>query len=734
MDEATQAVAMQAVVQHPADSTPTSSTASNGLPRNKAKWGIQAGSESSPPPAATVAVSPGASDEHRLRLPPPHSLNGAGSRSNDHSSIPSSANAAPDGVLEKLAYLEERCEAKDVALAQSERQSALLTQLLRSAKSSIECLGEEADSEVHELQVELHSKQESLNNARSELESMATMAVGDRIQLPVAARGPDPAELAGCDGLLDADIDGLRRVLAEKEAVCAALRSEVHTADIQSNAVGLDPQILFQQRGGTDASLHKQLGHWESRCGSLEAEAGMLRAEALDLMESEQMSWQQYSRMHGDITSDFARLRYNVEESKLQWAECERKEATRMAVREERMREETEVLVAGYGRREREAEHHYAEEAAFIMASEAFQEEQARCKFVDMCAAFTSELNAAAAAHQRAEAVHAEAVQAADLTCNEKVQEQCGFLESRLRETEEACRVATNDEQRLANKCAADAREMGDVKILVQRLADKCASGERRLGEAELEEQRLAERCSALQQGLRDGSTLSSPGSASRRGDALDSSWGSWMGGFTSRRQESPRVQYVAPQQVSDDRWQRFFVRILQRCMVEERKKLRDAWATGSNKWKVHVESLNEQRAAVAQDMEKYCEAGERRLMSMEESCMTRIGQSATAAQFVGAELKEAQLAWTARHKVMCKELQEEQASRQAAEDGLKQAEQLAGRLREDVTAHMDRSDAIVNQLGVVLRDEESEVARLRHSLDDAEHTIGMMVAHGHLP
>jgi len=213
------------------------------------------------------------------------------------------------------------------------------------------------------------------------------------------------------------------------------------------------------------------------------------------------------------------------------------------------------------------------------------------------------------------------------------------------------------------------------------------------------------------------------------------------MGSFKSSRrtvqtasQELQTVDTVNKHsEAMEASWQRLTAKALH-------QNFRGAWAFGSQRLKAHAADLQEQVRYMhgnlidpnaVQDLEKCCEIGERRMLSMEEACMAQMRQSANAARYVGTELSEAQVAWNARLKVITKELQEEQAWRQHAETGWHGAELHLARLQNEVVARMDRNDALVGHLDLLLRDEQAEVSELRHSLSEAEAAIGMLVVHG---
>jgi len=574
--------------QHSSARAPESAEINSSLHALKDRVALATSPPRSPPPpprqpADASASSPAATDSGSLLLGLPcFPATGA-------------VGGSQEGLLRQC---QQRCEAEEAALQHSERKTVLLSQLLHGAKTSIECLGEEADSQCQQLQQELDGKQAELDDVLCELRTLGK------------AGGPGG--------------------------------------------------------GGGGAPWRARLGGCEAECRLLEEDAGSLRNEARALRECEEASWCRQSASHVELAADVAELRRSVElgrrrlpeeasEEAEAWvalaSSAEERALTQEAVMSAECSRETEAC----GVLRREGEERQAELRCWFQEEEDVRlrrcAQAAEVRITGLRAAYVEELAVAAAGCRRAEAERADEL-----------------------------RAAVGDREAAAERSAAE--------------ADACAACRRELaaaaGAARRREEELA--------------------TASPRRDA-DAAAG------------LERVELQA-------RWHCMAIACLREDSARQLGRCRAAWSSGARRRRASVAGLEEQvcalsvGATLAQEVERHCEAGERRLANVEQRFLSQAKDAGNATQLIGSELQEAQVSFHAQLAHLSAELQEE-------EDGRRREEAHAIRLRSEIVARTDDVDAKLLRLDGALREERAEVARLRHELAEAEAAIGMLVVQG---
>lgn len=201
----------------------------------------------------------------------------------------------------EVMLLEQRCQAQEAMLMQSEHKVSSLTQMLQEARSSLECLGEEAAQFDDIWDGHGDSKASSGRAAPAQLMGRAPLA-GSAVDFswPFSRGGRD------CHGSFN------------KKAACTDVCGEV-TKHRSEDHVAADKDSAF--------SLGKLLRRRATERTALVKEVGALRNEARALMEAEEENWQKHVDSYGHLTADVAFLRESVERSRCQWLEHEEKEA-----------------------------------------------------------------------------------------------------------------------------------------------------------------------------------------------------------------------------------------------------------------------------------------------------------------------------------------------------------------------------------------------------------------------
>mmetsp|Transcript_79486 Transcript_79486/g.199834 ORF Transcript_79486/g.199834 Transcript_79486/m.199834 type:complete len:360 (+) Transcript_79486:50-1129(+) len=188
------------------------------------------------------------------------------------------AGSRPDDVL-SLTKPSSCCAEQDEALAHSEHQVIVLSDMLQVAKSEMECLGEEADKECNALRSQLQRKQEELERATAELESLAKRSY----------------------------MEDLRNDLSESRSLCAELREELsaerHACSIATHG-HLSADIEDSMRG--------KLERYESERAALATEAATLADEARELHDMEEEAWSNRSLAFEQLSADVARMQRSV--------------------------------------------------------------------------------------------------------------------------------------------------------------------------------------------------------------------------------------------------------------------------------------------------------------------------------------------------------------------------------------------------------------------------------------
>mmetsp|Transcript_13476 Transcript_13476/g.32170 ORF Transcript_13476/g.32170 Transcript_13476/m.32170 type:complete len:598 (-) Transcript_13476:114-1907(-) len=162
----------------------------------------------------------------------------------------------------RVPLLEQKVQLQEAELHDRDKQIHKLTEIVDQAKSSLQQLAIEADSENNELQAELIAMKEKLECVADETRSRQ-------------------------------EVDQLDKKLAESEAMCQALRWELDAISVkngQETATSADP--------GNDLT---------------DREVTALRAEAVRLRELQQLQWQQHAanaqRFRAELTALRAALR-----------------------------------------------------------------------------------------------------------------------------------------------------------------------------------------------------------------------------------------------------------------------------------------------------------------------------------------------------------------------------------------------------------------------------------------
>jgi len=183
-------------------------------------------------------------------------------------SAPQSPREMPNGTSpsSQTAWLEQRCEQQEESLARSKSKITMLTQLLHSAKHSIETLGEEADSECFALQTELQLRDERLLNLEAALEKeMRRSEDAENVHQSseMFFRGVEDKSrgvLQDCRQLQGTvmDMEAERVMLEEREGTANARAAELERAleDSQASAAG---QAFMVDR--LRLELHSERGH-----------------------------------------------------------------------------------------------------------------------------------------------------------------------------------------------------------------------------------------------------------------------------------------------------------------------------------------------------------------------------------------------------------------------------------------------------------------------------------------
>lgn len=201
----------------------------------------------------------------------------------------------------QVQMLEQRCEASDEALAQSQHREEMLREMLDEAKASLQNLGEEADHECQELQLELQMKTAELDVTFDELSSATKAADSNFAATPVAVNG----ELLV--------VEELRAALARSQAENAAfVRSDLA---MKAECAELTEHVRrFGEHAAKDSmqpsrAAASDAAHWQAERDMLREEVGDLKSEARAMWESQDEVWRLHTVSKDRLVADVAQLR-----------------------------------------------------------------------------------------------------------------------------------------------------------------------------------------------------------------------------------------------------------------------------------------------------------------------------------------------------------------------------------------------------------------------------------------
>lgn len=591
-----------------------------------------------------------------------------------------------------ISALAHRCEMQEAALVQKDRRAALLTELLHGAKSSIESLGEEVDSECEELMQALAEKQAMLNETVAELasgkEKLQETEAAATAALAAASWQPPAGMASQREAQLLSEVDTLNRTLQHSEATCERFRREVHSQK------ALEAATAANAARSIDMMLMDQVSQWEAKCHALEEQAASHERQEHWEARCSPLGDELEARSEQLLATDVVRLSDGMEAAPPRWASVEEAEVFRRS-----------QVTGTYGVQAREAEH---------PTSEAFQ-------------AVPPVVPVSQHPDQSDALLRCEAD-------NQRLQETCETYAQECRASDVLCRNAMADEQRAAERfnvlCAQEAREAAEAISLAQWAEEHSCSSERQLLRVEEGEEQLAQRCRELAE-----QAEASPSSTSER-QLLRVEQSEERLALRCRELQE-QVEAAARQELADSqvaasqvaamvtitattRWELMTVRLLYEESLHVFRRHHKAWSHGHRRLREQAETLNDQVQTVAasagllQDLEKHSEAGERKLVAVEEQCLAETDRISSAARSVTTELREVQTVWTGRTRNLSQELQEERSSRKAAEEGWKQAELLIAHLRAEIQAAAKRGGAAAKRLDAALKAEEAEIASLR--------------------
>eukprot|EP00930_Biecheleria_cincta_P038771 TRINITY_DN26640_c0_g1_i1.p1 TRINITY_DN26640_c0_g1~~TRINITY_DN26640_c0_g1_i1.p1 ORF type:complete len:652 (-),score=152.87 TRINITY_DN26640_c0_g1_i1:129-2084(-) len=184
-----------------------------------------------------------------------------------------------------LASLAKRCEAQQAAIAEKDAYILQLTEMVESAKSSMQSLCREADMENNELHNELQAMRKQLE----------------------AAWG-----MASQEGIDSCEQVALRRQLADSQAMCAALRREVDAMA----AKPVFPSPRNSEGGYHTESIAESAGDvasafewWREDQDQLIRETTFLKAEASRLKDMYESHWRKKSDSYDQIACELQNMR-----------------------------------------------------------------------------------------------------------------------------------------------------------------------------------------------------------------------------------------------------------------------------------------------------------------------------------------------------------------------------------------------------------------------------------------
>lgn len=640
------------------------------------------------------------------------------------------APSTTDACAHTLTILQEKCTMQQAELLQSEHRSAALQSLLGE-------LGEEAQGECCELQLQLVQKQSELDAAISTIERMS--------------KNPQKQ-----DAQPRVNHHLLRDRLMCNEVLLTSLSSEAHSLSKEAQVLREDHHASHEQwslghhrlaveiaslkrnfeisRRSWEIKESKLANAYPEMCQEEEMlKQALLGAKAEARSHLEQATLEEQSYKHASMEAQASEqalvlLLHNEkvelkEQTTSQMALQEQMES--LMLHERSLQEALEVSNAS-----RESESH--EEPSFVSEKDARAQayhaeeflcsvlrqqeddtkqkyEEAEAQLESIKQAYAQELTLAGAARSKAE--WAEAL--AETTCSQH----------RVAFSDELCSMLAEQQQ------ANQATSVVSAAFALELTAAK-QSHEEVLKHMERREKESMEKLWSHEHEVCSATLVAGPDFAG--GAAPMPTRGCDSGEHSA---EDARTQAKAV----EIQWGRFAQAALHNRAIARMLRQQAGLTRTCKGLRARAADLEHELHAalnskVAQEIERHCEFGEKRLNAMEQQYFVQVQQVANAAELVLSEFRDAQEIWQMQLGV-------EEAWRQQAEDGWREAEVAAHRLRDAMEGASEELNATPDSLDtstghdlaepnvrLELEEERKEAAQLRRKLAEAEETIGVLI------